>query len=199
MRAYITYEVRDKDGRVILRRTEPSRSLLAAYAIFQLAMWGAQGNSVTDIYGVVIDVNGASPGIIDINAPAGNSTYGIVVGSGTHSISPLINALAAPITNGSGAGQLLYQAMTFPAGVTVSGNVTSFSFSRTFVNSSGGTVTVTEIGIIAYVSGFGMINTNTNAPVSSDYFLLAYDVPSSPINVPNGSSLQITYTFSVST
>ncbi|MGC9113289.1 hypothetical protein [Acidilobus sp.] len=199
VRAYVTYEVRDKDGKVILRRTEPSRSLVENYAIFQLAMWGSQTITTADTSNVSININGASPGIININAPAGNNTYGIVVGSGSNTVSPTLVSLAAPITNGTGAGQLQYQAMSFSSGVTVSGNTTSFTLSRSFVNSSGGTVTVSEIGIIAYVSGFAMTNVSTNSSVSSDYFLLAYDVPSSAITVQNGQTLQITYTFSVTT
>lgn len=199
LQAYVTYRVIGRDGKVIFERREPSRSLLAAYAIMQLAMWGAQSNTMTDTNGVEIQVNGASPGVVQINAGSGVTTYGIVVGSGSQTVSPLVDKLAAQIPNGTGSGQLVYQNMSMSGGVTISGNTTSFTFSRMFTNVSGNTITVTEVGIIAYISGWGMINVNTGAPIGSDYVLIAYDVPSSSISIPNGASLEVTYTFSVTT
>jgi len=64
---------------------------------------------------------------------------------------------------------------------------------------SGSTINVTEIGIIVYVTGFAMTTVSTASAVSSDYFLIAYDIPSSAISVQNGQTLTITYTFSVTT
>jgi len=39
----------------------------------------------------------------------------------------------------------------------------------------------------------------TQTSASSDYVLIAYDIPSSAISVQNGQTLTITYTFSVTT
>ena len=64
---------------------------------------------------------------------------------------------------------------------------------------SGATLTVTEIGIIVYVTGFAMTTVSTATAMSSDYFLIAYDIPSSAISVQNGQTLTVTYTFSVTT
>jgi len=66
---------------------------------------------------------------------------------------------------------------------------------------SGSTINVTEIGIIAYLTGWAMKVSAGTSPVSesSDYFLIAYDIPSSTIAVQNGQTLTVTYTFSVTT
>jgi len=66
---------------------------------------------------------------------------------------------------------------------------------------SGATINVTEIGIIAYLTGWAMSASSGGAPVnvSSDYVLIAYDIPSSAISLQNGQTLTITYTFSVTT
>jgi hypothetical protein len=105
-------------------------------------------------------------------------------------------SLIAPIPNGSGAGQLTYQATSFGT-PSVSGNATSWTISRNFINLSGNLISISEVGIIAYVSGFDLINSTSSALVNPDYFLFAYDIPSSPISLANGQTLNITYTFSV--
>ena len=66
---------------------------------------------------------------------------------------------------------------------------------------SGSTINVTEIGIIAYLTGWAMEVSSGTSPVSesSDYFLIAYDIPSSTITIQNGQTLTVTYTFSVTT
>jgi len=83
----------------------------------------------------------------------------------------------------------------------VSGQTSSFTVSRSFTNVSGSTINVTEIGIIAYLTGWAMVvsSAGTQTSASSDYVLIAYDIPSSTIAVQNGQTLTVTYTFSVTT
>jgi len=100
-----------------------------------------------------------------VDAAVGNDTYGIVVGTnaGTSAEDNEDYALDTKIATGGGGGQLNYQAVTFVAPRTVGPNI-DFDISRAFVNASGGTITVKEIGIIIK---------NTN---DTKYHLLLRDV-----------------------
>ena len=125
----------------------------------------------------------------------------VVVGSGASAgstPSPTAFKLVAQIPAGTSSGQIEYGAVSLTQ-PTTSGQITQFTISRSFTNVSGSTLTVTEIGLIVYVTGFAMTTTTTGTAVSSDYFLIAYDIPSSEIPVQNGQTLTITYTFSVTT
>ncbi len=136
-----------------------------------------------------------------VTAPSGNSSYGIVIGSGASAgstPSPTAYKLAAQIPQGISSGQIEYGA-TSVGPVSQSGQITSFTISRSFTNVSGATLTVTEIGLVVNVTGFAMTIVSTASAVSSDYFLIAYDIPSSAISIQNGQTLTITYTFSVTT
>jgi hypothetical protein len=136
-----------------------------------------------------------------LTAPSGNDLYGIVVGSGASAgstPSPTQFKLVAQIPQGTSSGQIEYGAVSLTQPAT-SGQTTQFTISRSFTNVSGATLTVTEIGLIVYVTGFAMLATTSGTSVSSDYFMIAYDIPSSAISVQNGQTLTITYTFSVTT
>jgi len=148
--------------------------------------------------------------ILDLNDGANDSTYGIVVGSGTATPTPNDYALGNQIANGTGSGQLQYSAHTInPAPVSngtsnyysttttpssgllpVSGNTTSWQISRQFTNQSGASITVSEVGLITKI----LVSSS-----SAVYALIAHDLLSSPVTVPNLSILQITYTISVTT
>jgi len=98
-------------------------------------------------------VNGASGGTMAVTAPSGNTSYGIVVGSGASAgstPSPSAPYLKAQIPQGTSSGQIEYGAVSVSS-VSQSGQTTSFTISRSFTNVSGATLTVTEIGIIVYV------------------------------------------------
>ena len=199
MKAKIKFTIYDKDGKIIKEWEEPSKSLTYWYAIFQYNMWSQGTFSMLDTSDTSITPNMGSPGVININAGSGISTYGIVVGSGnTANVSQknMMYSMIALIPNGTALGQLTYQAVSFGT-PSESGNTSSWTLSRNFINLSGGTITVSEVGIIAYVSGFNMLNSVSSALVNPDYFLFAYDIPSSPISLANGQTLNISYTFTV--
>jgi len=201
LRATITFRITNPDGTVVKEWTEPAHSLNYNFALFIWALWSASTAVMTDTGGTAINVNGANGGAWAVTAPSGNSTYGIVVGSGASAggtPSPTAPYLKAQIPQGISSGQIQYGAVSVGA-VSQSGQTTSFTISRSFTNVSGATLTVTEIGIIVYVTGFAMTTVSTASAVSSDYFLIAYDIPSSSISVLNGQTLTITYTFSVTT
>ena len=203
IRTTITFRITNPDGTVVKEWTEPAHSFTENFALIIQAMWGATSVLLTDISNNSLSVNGASGGTMAITAPSGNATYGIVIGSGASAgstPSPFANALTSEIPNGTSSGQIEYGAMSVST-VSVSGQASSFTISRSFTNVSGSTITVTEIGIIAYLTGWAMSASSGGAPVnvSSDYVLIAYDIPSSAITIQNGQTLTITYTFSVTT
>jgi hypothetical protein len=131
--------------------------------------------------------------------PASNTNYPtylvmIQVGSGQQSNPYSAYSLAAPIANGTGTGQLLYGSPSVLQTPTVSGSSISFTISQAFNNQSGGTVTITEVGILLNIS---MWNISTGVIGNWGNFLMWYDVLSSPISVSNGESIVIYYTFTV--
>jgi len=201
IRATITFKITDANGTVVKEWTEPAHSLNTNFANIIYALWNASTIGVSDIGGNNIVINGASGGTWSLNAPSGINTYGIVIGSGASAgstPSPSAYKLVAQIPNGINSGQIEYGAVTINL-PTLSGQTTSFTISRSFINVSGATLTVTEIGLVAYMTGFNMEQSGQPPPLSSDYFLISYDIPSSAISVLNGQTLTITYTFSVTT
>jgi len=203
IKATITFKITDANGTVIKEWTEPAHSLVENFALFIQALWGATSAVLSDTAGYSVSVNGASGGTMAINAPSGNNSYGIVVGTGASAGStpaPTTVSLVAKIPQGTSSGQIQYGAVIVNT-VSVSGQTSSFTISRSFINVSGATINVTEIGIIAYLTGWAMEASSGTSPVSesSDYVLIAYDIPSSAISVLNGQTLTITYTFSVTT
>jgi len=185
-RAYIEAKVYDKEGHVIQYHRQPMKSLTQFFlALMTIPLIGTYQSSST---------NQAPPIFTNItNIPAQLSSSGttwvfwmasIQVGSGTQSFSPTLNGLAAPIANGTGAGELQYGT------VSVSYIPTSIFISVTVINNSGGTVNVTEIGLFGTI-GFFDYSTSYN-------FLLSYDTLSSAVSIPNGAlaTFQVTLTFS---
>jgi len=201
VRATLTFKITDANGTVIKEWTEPAHSLNSNFATIIWALWNAAQAEVTDTGGTAIYIQGASGGAWSVTAPSGNTSYGIVIGSGAtagSTPSPSAIKLNAQIPQGTGSGQIEYGAVSVSS-TSTSGQTTSFTISRSFTNVSGASLSVTEIGLAVYITGFAMTNVSTNSAVTSDYILIAYDIPSSAISVANGQTLTITYTFSVTT
>jgi hypothetical protein len=103
--------------------------------------------------------------------------FSIQLGSGTQSFSPTLNSLAAPIANGSGAGQLYYNPVT----VTYSG--TNIYTYVTVINYSSTTINVTEIGL--FVTIYVQYGNNSNSFTAvTETLPLTYDIFSPPITLP---------------
>jgi hypothetical protein len=118
----------------------------------------------------------------------------IQVGSGSQSNPYSAYSLAAPIANGSGQGQLVYSNITIPTSISLNGNTAYFYITQTYNNISGGTITITEVGIMVYLRLANYTNTTV---ITIGNTLVWYDVLSSPILVPNAGSVTIYYTFIV--
>jgi len=224
----LTVTVKDKDGKIIKQHKQKSHSFLMNYlamiATLMANPYSSTYNSTTYYYYFKSTAGEwCSYAAYYSNAPGGwfttisgalatldganDSTYGIVVGTGTAPPKPTDYNLESIIQNGTGSGQLVYGAVTVSptpgtgglanssstpsSGVlTPSGNTTSFQILRTFQNQSGASITVSETGIIAEVLANGS---------NTEYVLIIHDLLSSPITIPNGGVMAITYTISVST
>ena len=185
-KAYIEAKVYDKEGHLIQHHTQPMRSLtqyfLALISIPILGTWS--GVSSSSAQGILVNVLG-----LPSNSGAYASitwNWSIQLGSGTQAFSPTLTSLVAPIANGTGGGELLYQGLS----VTYAG--TSIFVTLTVANYTSASITVSEIGLQ------GTIYIYWYQSNSSSYsFLLSYDTFSTPVTVPaNGMAVfQITLSF----
>jgi hypothetical protein len=206
--AYLTVIVRDSEGRIIRVHRQRSHSPTANFIMLMLPVqYFINTNSYVTLTNTGNSTCGYQPNIsthyYDISYPNQASNYPtylvmIQVGNGSQSNPYTAYTLASPIANGSGSGQLLYGAITEPSGLIASGSSVYFYISQTYNNQSGGTVNITEVGIIVQLN-LAEPNTGSGSAgnVSCGNILVWYDVLSSPISVPNGGSVTIYYTFTV--
>lgn len=197
----LKYEVivRDKNGKVLSREKRSCKSLVTNFAKW-LRQWftvtvgtafadswtandtGNQGRTFPD---GVSDPQGAwgfFMGIINTD------TYGIVIGTSNQAVDPANYNLIGKIAQGVGAGQMVHGSQTIEA-IQVVGSVSSFRNTRVFTNNSGGLITVREIGFI-----FGLYDSGR----VTRYLLGCRDVLGTPKDVPDGSTITIRYTVSMS-
>jgi len=199
-KAYLVIVVRDKDGKVIDIHKQRSHSPTANFIqlLLPVSYYSITGKAIT-----VTNINGSSnPWSLTRgaytypNTAANNPSYLVMiqVGSGQQSNPYSAYELAAPISNGNGPGQLSYSIPSIVPNIIVSGSSASFVIIQTLTNSSGATITITEVGVV--------VNIQNNAPYCAYQqnfgpVLLWYDTLSSPISIPNGGGITIYYTFTV--
>lgn len=208
----VMYEVEVVKGKRIVYIRDRSRSLLKNFIAVLRGIFTCQGGQGAGASGIqcsetVTLQNGSQWTIwggwfantaywgggvpIAIAAPNGDDSYGIIVGSGNVPVTPDDYKLASKITHGTGLGQLLY-GDTFFDPVSVVNNVSSFRVTRTFTNNSGSSVTVQELGIVAWNYWKDAHGVHQSAK-----FLILRDVLASPVSVPDGATLTVRYTFQV--
>ena len=201
--ATLTIIVKDKDGKVIKKYKQKSHSPTANFIFLMLPItfYNNLGNAlaITTVSGSTINyfpnTETYNYTIIYPNNLNNYNTYlvNIIVGSGSQSNPYNAINLNAPISNGSGTGQLLYSPPNIPTGITISGNQAYFIVSQSLTNQSGETITISEIGIITSIG----IQYNYDASIYGGNVLVWYDILSSPISIDNGQSATIYYTFSI--
>jgi len=201
--AVLTIIVKDKNGKIVKRYKQKSHSPTSNFIglMLPLTWYNITGNSwtftttsnTTFSYKPTLVLHGY--GIQYPNNAYSYNTYiiNIMVGSGSQSSPYSAYNLALPITNGSGTGQLIYSTPNIPTGITINGNQAYFIVSQSLTNQSGGTITVSEVGIVIYLN---TINSEATG-LEKGNVLTWYDVLSSPISVGSGQSVVIYYTFSV--
>ncbi len=150
-----------------------------------------------DVAAELIDITGATQNMYQpsqtgtyrdrIDGVADDDDMGIVVGTGTTAENNSDYALDTQIAHGTGAGQLQYGSVSIAA-PSVTGSNADVVVTRTFVNGSGASITVKEIGVYC--------RTYTILPAYK-YFCIVRDVLVSPVEVGNGQTLTVQYTFRV--
>jgi len=215
----LTVTVKDKNGKIIKQHKQHSHSFVSNFlAVLASALSCSDSYNPSTAYGywfrattgtyITINTYGYyTNSLFNLNDSAGDSKYGIVVGTGTSTPTANDFALENQIANGSSSGQLTYGAHTInPAPqetgggnivtsstaptsglLPVSGNTTSWQISRTFQNQSGASITVSEVGLYMQLGGSGY------------FIMITHDLLSSAITIPNGGVMAITYTISVTT
>jgi hypothetical protein len=190
-----------------------SRSFVKPFVVNLYEHWAMQPYATTDINGdsrsrLDTSLYNTAPsfhvGCSGGNTPTANtnldysiSSYiftfeahqcGLVIGSGTTAVIPEQYNLTTPIIHGTGTGELEFfgtEVGDLEIGV---GDTAYYEVRRIFRNSSGGNVTIGELGLSS--SGFGYYN-------QPSYFLYVRDVPTAPIVVPDGNYIQIIYTIQI--
>ena len=203
-RAYLIAIVRDSTGKVIKVHKQRSHSPTANFIGFLLPItwYNISGASykITNTSGGTCSYKPAL-GMSYQNISYPNNSYNvptyfvmIQVGSGSNSNPFSATQLAAPISSGTGSGQLAYGPFSLPTAIATNGNSTYVYISQTYSNTSGATINITEVGIIVYIQ---TVQAGGGGTTNCGQVLLWYDVLSSPISVPNNGSVTIYYTFIV--
>ena len=188
-------EVRNEEGKLIKRISGMSKSLLKN---FMKVLRGTLYGGLTSEIETILDrdnVSHAFPNLysnaaphMSINATSTIDDYGIIVGTGDTPVDVDDVDLESPISHGTGSGQLLYGSTTIEE-VQTSDSTSSFRVTRSFSNSSGASITVKEIG---------MAIKHSHRDDGDLHILIARDVLPSPTSIPDGASLTVRYTWSVS-
>jgi hypothetical protein len=195
----VELEVRDKNGRIVKKHRQMSHSFLKQWLALlrgQLAMKhlaSAPAQSVVDETGTVrtypltTSTNIYVTGLCT-NGDVGDVSQGIVVGVSNVPNNINTYCLGNKVSHGTGSGQLHYGGHTFEDITNPSGNILVFRSIRTFSNGSGATITIYEVGLLV----------RTKATDSYSYsFLIARDVLSTSVDVPNGMTLTVRYIFQI--
>jgi hypothetical protein len=158
----------------------PTQWLLGLMAIPIIGTFSSSSSKTASSF--LINVFGFPSQLSVYGTNAANVTwdFSIQLGSGTQAFSPTLNSLAAPITNGSGAGQLTYGSVT----ATYSGT-TIYTY-QTVINYSSTTINVTEIGLITTIY-IQFVNTSNQYQADTYVHLLTYDTFSPAITLPPGA------------
>jgi len=194
LKTYIEAKVYDKEGHLIQHHRQPMRSLTRYFlALMSIPLVGTyNGSSSSQAQSLLVNILGLPSQISAYQYHAANILWdwSLVLGSGTRSFSPTLTGLAAPISNGTGAGELYYG----PLGISYT--ATSITATITVINYSASTITITEIGLEATIYLQYENSSGSNA-YNTYNFLLSYDTFSTPISLPpNGiATFQITITF----
>lgn len=179
--AYISVEVRDRQGRLISFQQKEANSLVANFInLLYVQASGASLGNVKEIGGVNKTATGHAY-TFACYAATGVILSGIVVGTGTAAVTISDYCLGTRIAHGVASGQLNYlaQVIQVPA---LSGGTNSFLLTRGFTNTSGSTISVHETGIYCFIS--------TTDTVMIDRTLMNFDIT-------DGSTATVTYTIQV--
>ncbi len=187
-KAYIEAKVYDKEGHLIQYHRQPMRSLTQYFlALMAIPIIGTyQGASVNQAPGILTSVLGLPSSVSSSYNANILWDWAIQLGSGTQAFSLTLTGLAAPILNGTGAGELSYGSLS----VSYAGSAIYVSIQVS--NTTSDAISVTEIGLTSTI----YIQYN-NGSINKYSFLLSYDTFSTAISVPalGMAVFQITLSF----
>lgn len=188
MKAYVTLELFNRQGKRVSRKRFGSRSFVEAF----LSLLKAQIDPGTNVASVT-DTGGTDRTLVDattnFSCLALSHDRGIVVGSGSTAVAVTDYKLATLIADGTSTDELSYGVQSVSA-MTISDPNASFTIQRDFTNSSGAEITVNEVGIYAV---------GNYASPGATYFCIIRDLISGGQAVPDGQTLRVTYTIQTST
>jgi hypothetical protein len=197
---------RFKDGKQVFHQREQGHSWVRNAWVMQLAFMAFCGGdpAANDVgpgkfalkttSNAVVDESAGTNGQLAIDGSWGynynaGKIGGIYAGTGNTAFSVEDYKLAADIAHGTGAGQMEYGApQTHTKNYNGTSKVWTIGYTRDLNNNSGGSITVAEVGLVLYAELF-----NT-APAE---YLTARDVLETPVTVPTGEILRITYEISM--
>ena len=179
IKVHVNWKNFDKSGRLISETEHEANSLVKAFINHLVYGFNTLVNQQTaDTSGTNRTLNSLSSGF-SVMATATTSTYGILLGTSNQAVSLNDNALITPIIHGIVAGTLQYGATTMDAAPTTDGSSRYIQIYRTFTNSSGGNITVNEVGLVIQSQ-------------SSNYKFL-FDRSLSTNTINNGNAATLTY------
>ena len=183
--AILELTVKDKNGKVTSHKVMRSKSFVRQFLeLLWVQMYQipeSAPHSIRDTSNVAQDIQ-ESCHSYNCKAASGDTTLGIIVGTGN--TAPTIDdyAIETLIAHGVAVGQLQYSAVTF--GAPASDATTSqFTITRNFANGSGNSITVNEVAL--YVEGYKY--------PTEQKFMIIRDVIAGGIPVPDGQTLTVNY------
>jgi len=188
VKAYLKIKVINEKGKCIYYRRYRSRSFVANFINSLFTSLSNQGVTLVNTGGGTFNQAGNQSGNFGINVAAGSGDagHGIQIGTGTTAPAITDFSLKQFISNGTSAGQMQYGAVSVMSPVINTTNNTGYiTVTRAFTNNSGGSITVSEVGL--------------TFTFSLNSFLIIHDLLPTPITVPNGSTLSIAYEIQVAT
>jgi len=172
-RAEIRAELKDPQGNVIRRMPwRPARSLLKQFIQLLAAQMSQVNQTIKDTSGT--DRTGAQASQnLQANAPAGTTTFGMLIGTGTNPVTMADYKLQTQVTAGIGHAAVQF-AVENPDEKTW-----RVAISRIFTNNTAATLAIKEVALYAYFT--------------SSMYTVCLDRSLYSVNVPVGVAVTLTY------
>jgi len=202
LKAKILVKVKDENEKVVSEKIYPANSFLLNFMRMLYSVFTASSIKAKDTEGNDVDMHftevqvsksyeiefrtiSKTANLSGFHAWAikEDDSHGILIGTGTKTISPDDYKLESQIPNGIDLGKMLYLSSEIK-NVQVVGNSAHVELKRTFLNYSGDKITVTEVGLAVR-----QFSPETNILVIRDVV--------EAIDVPNNYGLDVSYVIEI--
>jgi len=154
----------------------PAQSLLKQFIQLLAAQMSQVNQTIKDTSGT--DRTGANAAVnLQANAPAGTTTFGMLIGTGTNPVTMADYKLQTQVTAGIGHAAVQFAVETPDA------DTWRVAISRIFTNNSGGTLSIKEVALYGYFT--------------TSLYTVCMDRTLYSVNVPNGVAVTLTYRITV--